>query len=154
MNHLDLNVLGRSAIGMDRLFSLLNKSNEGFSPSFPPYNIERTGESTFRISMAVAGYSSDDINVETKDSVLFVTGEKETKENSEQPDSQFLHQGISTANFERRFELAEFVEVKGATIKDGLLHIDLEREVPESMKPRKIEITNGEPNSKLIENAQ
>ena len=154
MNHLDLNILGRSAIGMDRLFSLLNKSNDGLSPSFPPYNIERTGESTFRISMAVAGYSSDDINIETKDSVLFVTGEKETKENSEHPESQFLHQGISTANFERQFELAEFVEVKGATIKDGLLHIDLEREVPDSMKPRKIEITAGESNDKLIENSQ
>ena len=153
MNHFDLNILGRSTIGINRLFSMLNANNDGFSPSFPPYNIERIDESTFRVSIAVAGFNTNDINIETKDSVLVVTGEKTKTENSQSDTSEYLHQGISTAKFERRFELAEFVEVKGANLKDGLLQIDLVREVPESMKARKIEISNGESN-KLIENSQ
>ena len=154
MNHLNLNLLGRSVFDTDRLFSLLNERNDGYSPTFPPYNIERTNESNYRVSLAVAGFNSNDINIETKDSNLIVRGKKEATENSEQPESQFLHQGISTAEFERRFQLAEHVEVKGANLKDGLLHIDLIREVPESMKARTIEITNGDSNIRQIENVQ
>jgi molecular chaperone IbpA len=110
-------------------------------PAFPPYNIERMGESQYRITMAVAGFSQDDIKIEVKEQSLTIKGEKKP----EDKERQFLHRGIATRAFERRFQLADHVEVTGADMKDGLLHVDLVRNVPERLKPRTIAIGNGAP---------
>ncbi len=138
MRHIDTSPLYRTSVGFDRLFSLLDSvTAENTAPSFPPYNIERTGENAYRITMAVAGFSETDLDIETKNTVLTVKGGKtdERKENVE-----VLHQGIAARSFERRFQLADHVEVVNATLELGLLHIDLVREIPEAMKPKKIEI--------------
>jgi molecular chaperone IbpA len=138
MRHFDLTPLYRSTIGFDRLVQLLDSAAgiETEAPSYPPYNVELTGEGAYRITMAVAGFAEDEINIEVKESTLSVRGEKK-------PDSQkreFLHRGIAQRGFDRRFQLADYVEVKGAQLKDGLLHIDLVRNLPERMKPRTIAI--------------
>ena len=107
--------------------------------AYPPYNIERLGENEYRITMAVAGFSEDELKIDVKEQTLNVRGEKK----AEEKERQFLHRGIATRAFERRFQLADHVEVKGADLKDGLLHVDLVRNVPERLKPRTIAIGNG-----------
>ncbi len=139
MRHFDLTPLYRSTIGFDRIGSLLDTLNsfEGNTPSYPPYNIERVSETAYRISMAVAGFGESDLDIEVKENALTIRGEKRV----EQENSTYLHRGIAARSFERRFQLADYVVVKGATLENGLLHVDLERELPEAMKPRTIEIT-------------
>ena len=140
MRAIDFAPLYRSTVGFDRLFSMLdNLGQPETAPTYPPYNIERTGENAYRISMAVAGFSDDELSIESRESTLTVRGEKiEKTEGGE--DKEFLFRGIAARNFERRFQLADHVEVKSASLANGLLHIDLVREIPEAMKPRKIEI--------------
>ncbi len=141
MRHFDLTPLYRSTVGFDRLASMIDSlgSVDGDAPSYPPYNIERRGDNEYRISMAVAGFAEDDLNIEVKENAMTVRGER-----GEQTDeSDYLHRGIATRTFERRFQLADHVEVNGANLENGLLHIDLVREVPEAMKPRSIEISGG-----------
>ena len=151
MRHVDFSPLYRSTVGFDRLFSMLDSlaQPEG-GQSYPPYNIERTGDDAYRISIAVAGFSDEDISIEAHRNVLTVKGEK--NENAEQDGGEVLYRGIASRAFERRFQLADFVEVQGAELRNGLLHIDLKRNIPEEMKPRKIEISalNGK-NAKQIE---
>jgi molecular chaperone IbpA len=143
----DLTPLYRTGVGFDRLAKMLDEVNSFEAPAYPPYNIERTGEDTYRITMAVAGFTADEISIEAKAHTLTVSGQKAAREEKR----EFLHQGIAARNFERRFQLADHVEVAGAEIENGLLHIDLKREIPEAMKPRKIEISTGSKSSKLIE---
>lgn len=140
MRHVDFSPLYRSTVGFDRLFTLLDSlAQPDNGQSYPPYNIEKTGENAYRITMAVAGFSEDEIQIETHRNALSVKAEKaeETEENG----SETLYRGIAARAFERRFQLADHVEVRGAALKNGLLHIDLKREVPEEHKPRKIEIS-------------
>ncbi len=139
MRHFDLTPLYRSTIGFDRVGSLLDtlSSFEGETPSYPPYNIERVAENAYRISMAVAGFGETDLDIEVKENTLSIRGEK----HGVPEDSTYLHRGIASRSFERRFQLADYVVVKGASLENGLLHVDLVRELPEAMKPRTIEIT-------------
>ncbi len=139
MRHVDFSPLYRSTVGFDRLFTMLDTlaSPEG-SQAYPPYNIERTGEDTYRITMAVAGFSESELDIEAHRNQLTVKGQKAEEDASET--SEVLYRGIASRAFERRFQLADFVEVAGASLKNGLLHIDLKREIPEQMKPRKIEV--------------
>ncbi len=147
MRHQDFNSLYRSTVGFDRLFQLLDGvgSTDSDAPTYPPYNIERRGDNEYRISMAVAGFSQDELNVDVKEATLTVKGEKQASEEK----SSYLHRGIAQRGFERRFQLADHVEVVGADLKDGLLHIDLVRNLPENMKPRSIPI--GGKTEKLLE---
>jgi molecular chaperone IbpA len=138
MRHFDFSPLHRSTIGFDRLFSMLDSATSD-TPTYPPYNIERTGENAYRITMAVAGFSEADLSVEAKEHVLTIKGEKK----DEDEDREILYRGIASRAFERRFQIAEYVRVDGAHLENGLLHIDLVRELPEAMKPRKIEIGSG-----------
>jgi molecular chaperone IbpA len=128
----------RSTVGFDRLFDLLeNASRLESVDNYPPFDLERLGEDQYRITMAVAGFAKEELDLQVREGVLTVSGRKgEEKDN----DKQYLHRGIGQRAFERRFQLADFVQVKGADLKDGLLVIDLVREVPEAMKPRRIEI--------------
>ena len=150
MRHVDFSPLYRSTVGFDRLFTMLDSLGqpENSGQSYPPYNIERTGDDSYRISMAVAGFSDEDISIEAHRNVLTVKGEK-VEEQAE--DKQFLHRGIAARAFERRFQLADHVEVEGAALKNGLLHIDLKRNIPEEMKPRRIAITSAPASAKQIE---
>jgi molecular chaperone IbpA len=139
MRHVDFTPLYRSTVGFDRLFSLLdNRSIADQTPSYPPYNIERTGENTYRITMAVAGFDEKEISIEAHAHVLTVKGEK--GEDANASESEYLYRGIATRAFERRFQLADHVEVQAASLKNGLLRIDLLRNIPEAMKPRRIAI--------------
>jgi molecular chaperone IbpA len=149
MRQYDFAPLYRSTVGFDRLFSMLDTLGSGENAqSYPPYNIERTGENAYRITMAVAGFSDGELSIESRENGLTVKGEKaeETAEGSE-----FLYRGIAGRAFERRFQLAEHVEVRGASLKNGLLHIDLVRVIPEALKPRKIEIATANANARSIE---
>jgi len=152
MRHVDFSPLYRSTVGFDRLFTMLDSlaTPEG-AQTYPPYNIERTGENAYRISMAVAGFSEDEISIEAHRNVLTVKGEKAEEENKD--NAEFLYRGIASRAFERRFQLADHVEVDGAELKNGLLHIDLKRNIPEELKPRKIAISvaNSQKDSKQIE---
>ncbi len=142
MRQIDFAPLYRSTVGFDRMFDLLD-SVSGFDAeavAYPPYNIERLGENEYRITMAVAGFTSDDIKIDVKEQSLTVRGEKKP----EAKERQFLYRGIASRAFERRFQMADHVEVKGADLKDGLLHIELVRNVPERLKPRTIPIGAGE----------
>jgi molecular chaperone IbpA len=137
MRNFDLSPLYRSAIGFDRLANMLDAASRNEQqPSYPPYNIELTGENAYRISMAVAGFSQDELEILSESGNLVIRGKKA----EEQVERQYLYQGIAARNFERRFQLADHVRVESATIADGLLHVDLVREIPEAMKPRRIEI--------------
>jgi len=146
----DLSPLYRSTVGFDRLAQLLDDVASFEAPTYPPYNIERIGEDEYRVTMAVAGFGTDDINIEVKQNVLTVTGKKSDKQETR---GEFLHQGIAQRAFERRFQLADFVQVEGAELNNGLLHIALRREVPEAMKPRTIAVKSaGNDSAKTIEN--
>ena len=149
MRHVDFSPLYRSTVGFDRLFSMLDSlAQPDGGQSYPPYNIERTGEDAYRISMAVAGFSEDEISIEAHRNVLTIKGEKA----EEQADgSEVLYRGIAARAFERRFQLADHVDVQGAVLKNGLLHIDLKRNIPEEMKPRRIAIGASGSKAKQIE---
>lgn len=138
MNRFDFTPYRRSTVGFDRLFDMLESATRANSgDNYPPFNIERRGEDTYRITLAVAGFKPDEIDITAQQNLLVVTGKK-TPETQDQ--GQFLHVGIAQRGFERRFELADFVRVSAANLEDGLLVIDLVREVPEAMKPKKISI--------------
>jgi molecular chaperone IbpA len=136
MDAFDLSPLFRSTIGFDRLVRL---SEAPRADAYPPYNIEITGENAYRLTMAVAGFGSEDLDVTVKDNALLVSGKSKTEEDAK----KYLHRGIARRAFERRFQLADHIKVAGASLNNGLLHVDLAREIPEAMKPRKIEIGSG-----------
>ena len=138
MRTLDLTPLYRSAVGFDRLASMFDEAARVDTPAYPPYNIELVDENKYCITMAVAGFAEDELDVEVEGDNLKVVGRKEKPET----ERKFLHQGIAARGFERRFNLADHVEVRGARLENGLLHIELERVIPDAMKPRKIEIEN------------
>ena len=148
MRTFDLAPLYRSTVGFDRLFSML----DGFesAPGYPPYNIERTGENDYRITIAVAGFGENDLTIESKENTLTVKGGKQAKEEQA---GQVLYQGIAARAFERVFQLADFVLVKNASLENGLLHVDLVREIPEAKKPRQIPINGVAPEQPVIENS-
>ncbi|MBO6726838.1 MAG: Hsp20 family protein [Rhizobiaceae bacterium] len=140
MRHVDFSPLYRSTVGFDRLFSMLDTLGQPDNgQTYPPYNIERTGDDAYRISMAVAGFDEKEISIEAHRNVLTVKGEKAEERDDA---NEFLYRGIAARAFERRFQLADFVEVNGAELKNGLLHIELKRNIPEEMKPRKIAIAS------------
>ena len=141
MRTFDLAPLYRSTVGFDRLFSLLDQGVEGAAPGYPPYNIERTGDNEYRVTVAVAGFGEPELSVVAKENTLTIRGEKNAKE--EEKRGEVLYQGIAARAFERVFQLADFVQVKGAKLENGLLHVDLVREIPEAKKPRTIPIGNG-----------
>jgi molecular chaperone IbpA len=141
MRTFDLAPLYRSTVGFDRLFSLLDQGAEGGVPGYPPYNIERTGENDYRVTVAVAGFSEPELSVVAKENTLTIRGDKNAKD--EAKPGSVIYQGIAARAFERVFQLADFVQVKGAELKNGLLHVDLVREIPEAKKPRSIPIGNG-----------
>ena len=143
MTTFDFSPLFRSTIGFDRLAGLLeaNARRAETIPNYPPYDIEVTGEDAYRISIALAGFAAEDLNLEEREGVLTVVGERRDEDDR----VRYLHRGIATRAFERRFQLADHVLVAGATLRNGTLDIDLVREVPEEMKPRRIAITNVEP---------
>ena len=142
MRSFDLTPLFRSTVGFDRLADMLDSVGQ-YDPgtSYPPYNIERTDENHYRISLAVAGFGEDELSVEVREGVLTVQGRRAEKEGAEP--AHYLYQGIAGRSFDRRFQLAENVEVRGAHLTNGLLHIVLERVVPEEKKPRQIPISGG-----------
>jgi molecular chaperone IbpA len=146
MRTFDLAPLYRSTVGFDRLFSLLDQfaGVDGSAPGYPPYNIERTDENAYRITVAVAGFAEPELSIEMKENTLTIRGEK----NREEKAGEVLYQGIAARAFERVFQLADFVQVKGAALENGLLHVDLVREIPEAKKPRNIPISA---NGKVIE---
>ncbi len=141
MRTFDLAPLYRSTVGFDRLFSLLDQGADGSAPGYPPYNIERTGDNEYRVTVAVAGFAEPELSVVAKENTLTIRGEKNAKEEVKRGD--VLYQGIAARTFERVFQLADFVQVKGAKLENGLLHVDLVREIPEAKKPRQIPIGNG-----------
>jgi molecular chaperone IbpA len=156
MRHYDLTPFYRSTIGFDRLFQLLDEAAGAESaPTYPPYNIERTDENAYRITVAVAGFAEAELSLEVKENLLTVRGEKHA--DADKPKGALIHQGIAARAFERRFQLADHVNVTGASLQNGLLHIDLLREIPEAKKPRLIPIgaadasANGSSKAKLIE---
>ncbi len=141
MNSFDFSPLFRSTIGFDRLTRLMDAASQVDSgaAAYPPYNIEATGDNAYRLTMAVAGFGADDLEITAKEGALVVTG----KARKEDESKQYLHRGIARRAFERRFQLADHIRVAGASLDNGLLHVDLVREVPEALKPRKIEIATG-----------
>ena len=134
---LDFSPLYRSAIGFDRMASLLDAASVESKPSYPPYNIELVEENHYRITMAVAGFSESELDISSEQNTLVISGKQ-----AAETDKQFLYQGIAARNFERKFQLAEHVKVVSASLQNGLLHVELEREIPEALKPRKISIIN------------
>ena len=146
MRNLDLNSLWRSTVGFDRLFDLIDESARwaGEENDYPPYNIERTGEDSYQIFLALAGFSPEEVSITAEQNVLTVEGRK-----AEKGEHQYLYQGISARPFRRAFNLADYVEVKGASFEGGLLKIDLVREIPEAMKPRRIAINAGNDNKTI-----
>jgi len=143
MNTIDLSPLYRTMVGIDRMASMLDTAARlDGAQGYPPYNIERVGDDRFAIEIAVAGFSEDDLDIELKESLLTVAGKKTADESEEERD--FLHRGIAERGFVRRFQLADHVIVTGAALENGLLRIDLVRELPEAKKPRKIEIGKSE----------
>jgi molecular chaperone IbpA len=147
MRTFDLAPLYRSTVGFDRLFSLLDQGIEGGAPGYPPYNIERTGDNEYRVTVAVAGFGENELSIVAKENTLTIRGEKTAKEEKR---GEVIYQGIAARAFERVFQLADFVQVKGAKLEHGLLHVDLVREIPEAKKPRTIPIGNG----KMVEQKQ
>ncbi|MDI3470526.1 MAG: 16 kDa heat shock protein A [Pseudolabrys sp.] len=147
MRTFDLAPLYRSTVGFDRLFDMLGQGFEA-TPGYPPYNIERTGENDYRITVAVAGFGESELSIESKENTLTIKGEKQQKE--EKAENEVLYQGIAARAFERVFQLADHVTVKGASLENGLLHVDLVREIPEAKKPRQIPIGNGKAAAQVV----
>ena len=140
----------RSTVGFDRLFSLLDQATSDGSPGYPPYNIERTGDNSYRISVAVSGFAPGELSIVAKENTLTIKGEKSANENGKQK-SELLYRGIAARAFERAFQLADFVVVKNASLENGLLHVDLVREIPEAKKPRSIPISTNAQGAPVIE---
>ena len=150
MRTYDLTPLYRSTVGFDRVFDLLDSVGKSETTGYPPYNIERLDENDYRITLAVAGFADDELDVELRENTLTVTGSRSDSDDGR----TFLYQGIAGRSFQRRFQLAEHVQVAGATLVNGLLNIELRREIPEAMKPRKISIANGKKaNVKVLKDA-
>ncbi len=147
MPQFDFAPLYRSTVGFDRLAQLMDSVGGVEGEAYPPYNIERLSDNEYRITMAVAGFAKDELQIDVKETSLVVAGAKKPDDKSR----TFLHRGIAARSFERRFQLADYVEVKGAEFRDGLLHIDLQRNLPERMKPRTIAIAEGD--AKRLEGA-
>jgi molecular chaperone IbpA len=149
MRNLDFAPLYRATVGFDRIADLMDRvlSNDVAQPTYPPYNIEKTAEDAYRISIAVAGFAPDELLVEVKDGSLFITARKATEDG----ERAYLHRGIATRAFERRFALADHVRVNGAVHEHGMLHIDLVREMPEALKPRRIEIARANGATPVLE---
>jgi molecular chaperone IbpA len=144
MRHFDLSPLYRSTVGFDRLFNMLDQmTGPDTAASYPPYNIERKGENEYRITVAVAGFAESDLTIETRENTLLIRGAKETRQDNDGARPEVLYQGIAARAFERRFQLADHVQVRGAALENGLLHVDLVREIPEAAKPRRIAINGG-----------
>lgn len=139
MRNMDLTPLYRASVGFDRIADLMDRAltSEVAAPTYPPYNIEKTGENAYRISIAVAGFAADDLSVEMRDGAVIVSARKAAEDEAR----TYLHRGIATRAFERKFALADHVRVEGASHVDGMLHIDLVREIPEALKPRRIAIS-------------
>jgi molecular chaperone IbpA len=148
MRQYDLPSLYRSTIGFDRLFSMLDQVS-GESQNYPPYNIERVGENAYRLTVAAAGFSADELSIEVKENALTLRGEK--KAAAGESKSEMVYQGIAARAFDRRFQLADFVQVTGASLENGLLHIDLVREIPEAKKPRLVPINARVANDHAVE---
>ncbi len=147
MRNIDLSPLYRSFIGFDHLASLMDAASRNEKQSsYPPYNIEQVSEDKYQITIAIAGFAEDELDIESEHNTLVVKGTKKAKD----VNKKFLYQGIAERNFERKFQLGDHVKVIGAALEHGLLYIDLEREVPEALKPRKIQI-NGKANGNLLE---
>jgi molecular chaperone IbpA len=144
MRSFDFSPYRRSTVGFDRLFDFLESARAEQADNYPPYDIEKLGDDSYRITLAVAGFAPGDIDITARQNMLVVTGRKAE---NRQREGNYLHIGIATRAFERRFELADFVRVEAADMKDGLLSIELVREIPDAMKPRKIEIRGGETRS-------
>ena len=136
----DFSPYRRSTVGFDRLFDFLERASRAEQDNYPPFDIEKVSDDSYRITLAVAGFRQNEIDITARQNLLVVTGRKAENRNK---DGNFLHVGIATRAFERRFELADFVRVENAELRDGLLSIELVREIPEAMKPRKIEINGG-----------
>jgi molecular chaperone IbpA len=150
MRQFDFTPLYRSTVGFDRLFSALDQvaGYDGSATTYPPYNIERTSDTTYRVSVAVAGFAESDIAIEVKENALTIRGEKADSKDEKKGEGshrEVLHQGIAARAFERRFQLADHVQVTGASLENGLLHVDLIREIPEAKKPRLIPINGSAP---------
>jgi molecular chaperone IbpA len=148
MRQYDLPSLYRSTIGFDRLFSMLDQVSGDEPQSYPPYNIERVDENAYRLTVAAAGFSADDLAIEVKENTLTLFGEKKVADG--EPPIEMVYRGIAARAFERRFQLADFVQATGATLENGLLHIDLVREIPEAKKPRSIQISTPAVNDRKI----
>ena len=140
MRSYDFSPLYRATVGFDRITELLDRARaaDGAQPTYPPYNIEKTAENAYRISLAVAGFTAEDLTVEVKEGAVTISARKTAEDGA----TTYLHRGIATRAFERRFALADHVRVSGAVHADGMLHIDLTRQVPEALKPRRIEIAS------------
>ena len=149
MRTYDLTPFYRSTVGFDRLFSLLDQVTSDGSPGYPPYNIERTGENAYRISVAVSGFAQSELSIVAKENTLTIKGEKAANENGDK--TEVLYRGIAARAFERVFQLADFVQVKNASLENGLLHVDLVREIPEAKKPRSIPIASGEKAPQIVD---
>ncbi|MCG7521676.1 Hsp20 family protein [Ruegeria sp. Ofav3-42] len=152
MRTFDFAPLHRATVGFDQIADIMDRvlTNDGAQPSYPPYNIEKTDADTYRISVAVAGFSENDLSVEVKENSLVVAGKKA----AEDKERSYLHRGIATRAFERRFALADHVRVTGASHENGMLNIDLKREVPEALKARRIEITSAKAIEKDVVDAK
>lgn len=146
---IDLSPLYQSAIGFDRMASLLDTVARDSKPSYPPYNIERLDENQYRITMAVAGFREEELEISSEQNTLLISG----RQGSDDEGRDYLHRGIAARNFERKFQIAEHVKVVSARLENGLLHVELERELPEAMKPRKIAIQRGDGAQFLEQNA-
>lgn len=152
MRGYDFAPLYRATVGFDQIADLMDRvmTNEVSQPTYPPYNIEKTADDAYRISIAVAGFSDDDLNVEVKEGALHVSARK----GDEDEGRTFLHRGIATRAFQRRFHLADHVRVVGASHENGMLHVDLKREIPEALKPRRIEIAKSDATEKDVLDAK
>ncbi len=149
MDGFDFSPLFRSTIGFDHLMRLVdNATRFDNGTSYPPYNIEVTGENAYRLTMAVAGFAPEELDITVKENALLITGRSKSEDEKKQ---RYLHHGLARRAFERRFQLADHIKVTGASIENGLLHVDLVREIPETLKPRKIEITPASPRPQAVE---
>ncbi|WP_375260056.1 Hsp20 family protein [Citreimonas sp.] len=153
MRHYDFAPLYRATVGFDQIADLMDRvlANDVSQPGYPPYNIEKTADDAYRISIAVAGFSDEDLTVEVKEGALLVSARKS---GDDAEGRTYLHRGIATRAFERRFHLADHVRVTGASHENGMLHIDLMREVPEALKPRRIEIAKAQPRQAVTRDVQ